>query len=1024
MLNFNEIMEIKSKFEFFRRNNLIYLDSGATTQVPDIVVRDIEQSLNYRGNPSRSAHILAQKNEKLLVEARENVAKFIGASANEIVFTKNATDSINLAVDSIADHIKSGDEIIIGISEHHSNMLPYLRLVKKGAKIKTVGVKNGLILVEDIKALLNDKTKIVAIAQCSNVLGNINDVQSIGKIIKEKNKNIFFVIDGTQAVAHIPVDVKSMKADFYAFSGHKMYGPDGVGVLYISEHIHHFLSPVRVGGGTVKNVAITFQTDSDIISPEYFQSLITLEGGTPNTSNIIGLSRAINFIRSIGFDEIRNHEHKLIAKLISEISKFEEVVIFGPTDFKDKIGLLSFGLKEFSTKELGEHLGRQKICIRYGAHCAFLLVEQFGQESLRISLGVYNTEEDIDQVLSEIRFFLDKKKGLIKNPNLELLKNKIYYKNTLIVRTREEEDFKAGIIIERIKSAIYAPHETEVIVMGGHFLAIPDMDQNKFYPSIKGLLPERLNGLLEEFGMTSFPLFSWQIACEMVANLQADGISAKLLIVANDTTGINELRLSNINKDNRTAESYRDELLAEFSGDNDIPDSYLKILKENKLGKKDIIKSGPDYFMREVILRANFKKFISGNKKYFDGVINYSAEENENIDVSINILDNQQIKTCNFETFNSKTGGRFCIVEVAELIAELFGKARDVSFNYLNTKVLKPKVEAKHKMFVMLSPAMCDNAITRGAELYTKLFLQEKGQGSFKFFNIPLGADAERSLAIGAEMKYISDKDSIEVLDMDTSPIFADLWRMTEYNLLYNPSAYISEIEGLFEKIGINKKSSILDTCVGPGFFTTEMLQKGYNFRTADKNPYMIIPFQKELKSLGINHDTTISSWLDLPKHFEKESFDMLFNRGNSVVYANGGWNESKPVKRKESMDVLLKTFKIYYDLLKPGGYLYVDKHRDSEVPDSKVSARLNIKDTKEEKDVIFTVERRPAEKVRFAQLSLRDKDNKEESLLTGLVYDLSELEMSDLLKQAGFSKIERLNLKEERHFVVWLAKK
>lgn len=1017
-------MEIKSKFEFFRRNNLIYLDSGATTQVPDFVVKGVEQVLNYRGNPSRSSHILAQKNEELLVEARENVAKFIGGSSGEIVFTKNTTDSINIAVDSIAEHIKSGDEIIIGISEHHSNMLPYLRLVKKGAKIRIVGLKDGLISVDGIKDLLNDNTKIVAIAQCSNVLGNINDVQSIGKIIKEKNKNIFYIVDGTQAVAHIPVDVKSMKADFYAFSGHKMYGPDGVGVLYVAQHIHHFLLPVRVGGGTVKNVAITFQADGDIVSPEYFQSLITLEGGTPNTSNIIGLSKAVNFIRYIGFDEIRNHEHKLVSKLVSEIKEINEIIIFGPSDFKNKIGLVSFGLKGFSTKELGDYLGKQKICIRYGSHCAFPLAEHFGQESLRISLGVYNTEEDIDQVVGEIKFFLNKKKGLIKNPNLEPLKNKIYYKSTFIVQTRDMLETKASYIISRIKSAIYAPHETEVVVMGGHFLAVPDIEQNKFWPSIKGLLPERLNGLLEEFGMTSFPLFSLQLACETVANLQASGINAKLLIVANDTTGINELKLSSANKSNKTAELYRSELISEFSGDNDIPDSYLKILKKNKLGKKDIIKSGPDYFMKETILRANFKKFIDGNRKYFDGVINYSAEENENIDVAINILDNQQIKTCNFQTFNSKTGGRFCIVEVAELIAELFGKAKDVSFGYLNIKVLKPKIEAKHKMFVMFSPAMCDNAITRGAELYTKLFLQEKGQGSFKFFNIPLGADAERSLALGAEMKYISDKDSIEVLDVDTSPTFADLWRMTEYNLLYNPSAYTSEIEELFEKIGINKKSLILDTCVGPGFFTTEMLRKGYNFLTADKSQGMVIPFQQELNILGIDHKTTISSWLDLPKHYEKESFDMLFNRGNTIIYANGGWNEAKPVDREESIGVLLKTLKIYYDLLKPGGYLYVDKFRDSEVPDSKVSARLNIKDTKEEKDIIFTVERRPEEKVRFAQLSLRDKNNKEEPLLTGLVYDLSELEMFDILQQAGFSKVEKLNLEEEKHFVVWLAKK
>ena len=163
-------MEIKSKFEFFRRNNLNYLDSAATTQVPDLVIRAVDQVLNYRGNPSRSAHSPAKKSEELLVEARENIARFIGAGSQEIVFTNNATDSINLAVDAIADHIKTGDEIVVGISEHHSNLLPYLKLVKKGAKIRTVGLKDGIISPEEIRLVLNDKTKIVAIAHCSNVL--------------------------------------------------------------------------------------------------------------------------------------------------------------------------------------------------------------------------------------------------------------------------------------------------------------------------------------------------------------------------------------------------------------------------------------------------------------------------------------------------------------------------------------------------------------------------------------------------------------------------------------------------------------------------------------------------------------------------------------------------------------------------------------------------------------------------------------------------------------------------------------
>lgn len=1014
MLNYREFMEIKSKFEFFRRNNLTYLDNAATTQVPDLVVRGVDQVLNYRGNPSRSAHVVAEKNEELLIEARENIARFIGAAKNEIVFTNNATDSINLAIDAIADHIKVGDEIIIGISEHHSNMLPYLKLTKRGARIRTIGLKDGVISPIDIGNALNDKTKIVAVAHCSNVLGNINDVQAIGNLIKEKNQNIFYFIDGTQAVAHLPVNVKPLRADFYAFSGHKMYGPDGVGVLYISEYIHHFLSPVRVGGGTVKNVAVAFQKDGDIISPDYFQSLLVLEGGTPNTSNIIGLSKAVNFIRSIGFDEIRRHEHTLLSKLWSELKKFEEIVIFGPTDFANKIGLVSFGLKEYNTKELGDHLGRQKICIRYGSHCAFPLAEHMGQESLRISIGIYNTEEDIDQIIGEIKFFLDKKKGLIRNPNLEPLRSKIYYRNTHIVNS-------LASIIDKIKQGLYGTQDTEVVVMGGHFLGIPDINNNRFWPSIKGFLPEELHDLLEEFGMTSFPTFTWELACKIVSQLKAEGYSAKLSIIANDTTGINELRLSKGNNANKTAELYRNEFLGSFSED-DIPKKYLEILKKYKLGKKDIIKNASNYYFRETILRSNFKKFISNNKRYFSGVIDYTAENEENIDLSINILDNQQVKICNFETFHSKTGGKFCIVELCQFIAELFGKAEDVKFGYLSEKVNKPKAEKKHKVLVTLTPAMCDSAVTRSAELYAKLFLQEKGEGSFKFFNIPFGPNAERNLAIGTELTYISDKDNLEIIDIENEPAFPELWKLAEDKLLYNPKEYLKNIESLFEKIGVTRESKILDTCVGPGFLATDLLKEGYSLSTSDKNPNMIVPFQQTIRELGLQHTTTISSWLDLPKHFKKESFDLLFNRGNSFIYAAGGWHEMISINKKESLAQMKKTLEVYYDLLKPGGYLYIDKFRDSEIPDKKVVARLNIENKEITEDIIFYVERKPEQSVRFAQMLLRDKEGKEKGL-PNVAYDLSIDELETMLKDVGF-KVEKLSVTAERHFVVWLAQK
>lgn len=742
-------MEIKSKFRFFRQNNFTYLDSAATTQVPDTVIQSVSQTLGYRGNPGRSAHVVSNKNQKIIDKARSTVASFIGAKTKEIVFTNNTTDSINLAIDSILGQFIEDDIILISISEHHSNLLPYLKATSKGSRIKLLGIKDGLVDVNAVKRALTKNTKMVAIAHCSNVFGNINNVEEIGKVIKDFNSNIFFIVDGAQAVAHIPVDVKKIQADFYAFSSHKMYGPDGVGVLYVNEKIHHLLSPVRAGGGSVKNVAITFEKDFDIISPDYDNSLTVLEGGTLNTSNIAGLSSAIGFLRSIGWQEIRDHEIFLTNKLIKGLSQIKGLKIYGPKDSANKIGVVSFAIKDISLKELSEYLATNKICIRHGSHCAFPLADFIGDETLRVSLGVYNTEEDIDIVLQEIKSFLNRKSGKIVNQNLERLKNVAYTKQVQSVSSKTD-------ILKLINSSIKSV-DTEVVIMGGHFLSIPDIKENKFYPSIKDLLPARLHGLLEEFGMTTFPVFSFDLATDIVSSLKKKKINAKLLIVANDTTGINELRLSAANKDKKTAEQYRNELLKIFSEKTGLPQVYEKILLQKNLDKNDIITHGKDYFFRETLLRDAFKSFVSKNKKFFPGIVDYVIESDGDIDMHINILDNQEIKTCTFDTFHSKTGGKFCIVEVAQLAAELFGVSSKVDFQYLNEKI-KTKSSLADKVFVLFSPAMCNNAVNGGAELFIKLFLQGQEYGLFKFINIPLGPRADKTLSTGVEATEIVNK--------------------------------------------------------------------------------------------------------------------------------------------------------------------------------------------------------------------------------------------------------------------------
>lgn len=1009
------MLNIKSKFDFFRRNNINYLDSAATTQVPDVVIRAISDSLKFKGNPGRSSHVTAHKNEQLIDDARSNIARFINAGTDELVFTNNTTDGINTMVNAISHIFSPGDEILVGISEHHSNLLPYIRLAKdKGLNLRLIELDDGVIALDSIKEKISFRTKLVAVAHISNVLGLVNQVESIGSYLKENYSQCIYVIDGTQAIAHIPVDVKKIKSDFYVFSGHKMYGPDGIGVLYVQKNKHHNLKPVRSGGGAVKNIAITRQAETDIVSPEYFQDLSVLEGGTPNVANIIGLSRAVGFINRIGFDEIRKNENFLLSILLTKLSSISEIKLYPKNPDLDRIGVISFSLKNYSTKELSEYLDSQKISVRYGSHCALPLSEELGSETLRISLGVYSNEEDIDQVVDQIMFFIKKKQGLIKNENLEKLRSHVYYKNSYIVNSFDS-------IISKIEQSLYGIGDTEIVVMGGHFLAIPDYKNNTFYPSIQNITPESLYPMLNEYGMTTFPIFSWGMACRIVSYLQSKGYNAKLSIIANDTTGINELRLSDSNKDSKSAEIYRDELLNIFNSRKGIPEEYLNILKKYNLKLKDIIKDASRYYFRETNLRSNFKKFISKNKKYFRDVIDYKINRKD-ADINISILDNQHIKTCTFDTFQSKTGGKFCIAELTQFIAELFGKSKDVEFNYLSERVNKSKSKSKHQVLITFTPAMCNNAVIRAGELYTKLFLQEQGVGSFKFFNIPLGPDAQRNLATGTEMTYISDKDNLEIIKVENEPGFIELWKLNEDNLLYDRDLYTEEVQDLFKEKGIEKDSKILDTCVGPGFLSYDLLKLGYDVATSDRDINSVIPFYSDLKDSNIKHSTVISEWLNLESHYKKESFDMMFNRGNAFIYANGGWNENVHVNEKETLSVMEDTLKVYFNLLKRGGYLYIDKFKDSEIPDKKVAGRLQIESSGEEKDIVFYVERKPNEKVRYAQMLLRDKDGNEEGI-PNVAYDLSEFEMENLLRKVGFS-FEKVDIKSEKHFTVWLAQK
>lgn len=740
---------IKNQFDFFRTNDLIYLDSGATTQIPDSVIDTINQHLKYRGNPGRGEHLPSAHNRTVINNARNTIAQFIGCSANEIILTGNTTDSINLSVHAIAHEFNPGDEIIVSIAEHHSNLLPYYKLAQQGIIIKVADLDDGRVSIESIKSLISDKTKLISVSHCSNVLGCINPVEEIGRYIKDYNPEIIYTIDGAQAIAHVPVDVKALHCDFYAFSGHKMYASDGIGVLYINQAIQHRIKPTRIGGATVSSLPLTFESGRVIMSPEFISPTRSMEGGTENISGASALAAAIEFIHLHGWEFIRKHELELTALLLRELQQIPEIIIHGPSDLNNRIGLVSFSLKDGRGQEVADFIIKRNICIRYGSHCAFPLTEKMGRESLRVSIGIYNSADDIHTFINILKEALAQKEVFV--PKIKQFTENFYHKKTKLIYSIDD--------ILNSFTHLTPKENTSIVIMGGHFLAIPDVKENTFWPSLKQTLPAHLHHLLDEFGMTTFPAFTWDMACETTNTLKTMGFDCKLSIIANEITGINELRLSSSNNSNKTAVQYRKELLDKFRKNFDI--AYMDTLIKYGLTINDLIKCNDDYLFTETHLRKQFKNFISNNKDLFEHSIQYTADKMGHIDLSISILDGEETKSCHFNTFGSKTGGRFCTVEVAQYIAELFGKNNSINYDYVSTRVKQPTIKSEHKILIMLSPALCNNAITHGLELYAKLFLEKGMANRFTLINVPFGPNAEKSLQDGIHMNIISNKDDV-----------------------------------------------------------------------------------------------------------------------------------------------------------------------------------------------------------------------------------------------------------------------
>lgn len=375
---------------------LVYLDNAATTQKPRLVV-DSMQELYYtvNANVHRGVHYLSARATELLEQARERVAGFIGAeSAQNIIFTRGTTESLNLIASSFTKaFVKPGSQIIISAMEHHSNIVPWqLEAVRAGAELKVIPVdENGNLLLDEYKKLFTEKTVLVSVTHVSNVLGTVNPVAELARIAHSHNVPI--VIDGAQSTPHMKIDVRATDADFFVFSGHKMYGPTGIGVLYGKRELLEAMPPYQGGGEMIKHVSFEKTTYNEL--PYKF------EAGTPDYIAAIALARAIDYMESIGMDAIEQHEKELMQYAMQRLSTIDDIRFIG--NAAERSGVISFLVGNIHPTDMGVLLDRLGIAVRTGHHCAEPLMDRYGiPGTLRISFGLYNTLADVDALMNAL----------------------------------------------------------------------------------------------------------------------------------------------------------------------------------------------------------------------------------------------------------------------------------------------------------------------------------------------------------------------------------------------------------------------------------------------------------------------------------------------------------------------------------------------------------------------------------------------------------------------------------------------
>mgnify|MGYP002533117634 FL=1 len=392
-------MSIRDDFPILQNRKMAYLDSGATTQKPKQVIETIEKFYeNNNANPHRGAYSLSIEATEEYENTRKKIAKFINARyEEEIIFSKNASESLNLVAYSYGlDNLKKDDDVVISIMEHHSNLVPWQYVTgKTQSNLKYMYVnENYELSKEEIESKITDKTKIVAITHVSNVLGTINPVKEIIKYAHKKGAIV--IVDASQSIPHMKIDVQDLDADFLAFSGHKMLAPLGIGVLYGKREILNKMNPFLMGGDMIEYVYEQKTTFAPL--PNKF------EAGTQNVEGVIGLGAAIDYISNLGYDKIQEIEDELLDYAREELSKLDFLKIYMTPNRKNHSAVISFNIKGVHPHDVASILDTENVCVRSGNHCAQPLLRFLGEDSTcRMSLYFYNTKQDIDMLVEALK---------------------------------------------------------------------------------------------------------------------------------------------------------------------------------------------------------------------------------------------------------------------------------------------------------------------------------------------------------------------------------------------------------------------------------------------------------------------------------------------------------------------------------------------------------------------------------------------------------------------------------------------